>query len=1059
MPLPLRDSEYLYGIHDPGGEHIMLEKGISGWVLVTQALGSDPENHESEDFRFLSDKGLGVMVRLNAGYGGVGTIPFERQYDEFAKRCANFVGASQGAHIWIVGNEMNHPIEWPGADWDWNLNAPRPVSADTVGEQITPNRYAQCYRKVRDAIHTLPGHEQDLVLVGAVAPWNAITRYSGNRHGDWIKYFQDILNRIGADQCDGITLHTYTHGAEPDKIDSGEKMPPPFQRRHYNFRTYRDFMHAIPTPMRKLPVYITETDQDVPWRNEDTGWVQRAYGEIDYWNQNHEQQIRALILYRWSQLDRWSIDGKQGVIEDFRNAMAFGYKPREVVLPINEEEEDGDRKPYRADFVIAEPITAGIAGTDIEADLTIRNTGSNIWYKEGDDTFRVGYHWFDSANHKAHAEDYRTELPRDVEPNQEVMLKIKIGMPYQVGSYGLTIDMVHEGITWFAWRGDQPLAMKVIVLPADEIEEHYFPETEKTVKGPFLDMLLKLGLDTTGYPTSDAIIEDEMMVQYFQWLTLEESKPGEIRVRDTAEFVYDGDNASTGPEQPIAGLPIPTDEIDLGLPSPTIELIAQSLPRHASEMYSRTIDDIQHIVISHTGVRPGISVERLAQAHLQNWPGIACHYLVEADGAIFQTCAITETVDDQRPWVHHGIIVYVAGNFNDAIPTETQLQALTELIAWLLDAHHLSVNSVFGASELIHTQSPGKQWSSGRRWKDVLLGRTQTLLDAFPMRTGRGDDTVREPTIGIGEAQIAAVASSKSIREMQVRHSPQQQQAKTIPKPAIVNIVNQLLKHPTNRYDARSLDQITHIAIHHSATPASVTPQRIALYQVSNKSHQWPGMGYHYFVDQDGTINHTQALELVSNHISEHNNYTVGICLAGDFDDGIPSPMQLAATGHLLAWLMQELNIAAANIWGHKNFPRTTTSCPGRQWDTENRWRDTLIQQVLTAQGNEVQPQDKAFEHYLLLRQEPNALSQQEWEQATDKYIARFRPTFGFSLTSAMMAQKVTVVDISLETSPEEETQLLQAGCWVERIAGKDINETKHILDCLAESGQRFLEP
>jgi len=1059
MPLPLRDSEYLYGIHDPGGEHIMLEKGIPGWVLVTQAVGSDPQNHKSEDYRFLSDKGLGVMVRLNAGYGGVGTIPFERQYNDFAERCANFVGASQGAHIWIVGNEMNHPIEWPGADWDWNLNTPRPVSADTVGEQITPNRYAQCYRKVRDAIHALPRHEQDLVLVGAVAPWNAITRYSGNRHGDWIKYFQDILKRIDADQCDGITLHTYTHGPEPDKIDSSEKMSPPFQRRHYDFRTYRDFMYAIPKSMRKLPVYITETDQDVPWRDEDTGWVQRAYGEIDYWNQNHEQQIRALILYRWSQLDRWSIDGKQGVIEDFRNAMDFGYKPHEVILPKDEAVEN--RKPYRAEFVIAEPITAGIASNDIEVDLTIKNTGSNTWYKEGDDTFRVGYHWFDRTNHKAHAEDYRTELPKDVESDQEVTLPIKIGMPSQSGSYRLAIDMVHEGITWFAWRGNQSLAMKVIVLPSNEADEHYFPETNITVKSPFLDMLLKLGLDTAGYPTSDEIIEDEIVVQHFQWLTLEEHEPGEVRIRDTAEFIYDEDDASISPEQPVAGSPITPDEVDLGLPIPTIELIAQSLPRRASEMHTRTLDDIQHIVISHTGVRPGVSVERLAQAHLQNWPGIACHYLVEADGVIYQTCAITEIVNDQRHWIQHGMIVYVAGNFNDAVPTELQLNSLTELVAWILDAYHLNINNVFGASELIHTQSPGKQWSSGRRWKNVLLGRTRALLDAYPMRHGGGNEFARKPETVVGmEPEAWMVAPSTPVQKMQAQRSPQQQaQTKTIPKPAITNLVNQLPKHSTNRYDTRNLDQITHIAVHHSASPISVTPQRIDHYQVSSETHQWPGIGYHYFIDQDGTISHTQALELVSNHVFGHNDYTVGVCLAGDFDDVIPSPVQLAATGHLLVWLIQELNISLQNVWGHKDFPRTDTSCPGKQWNTEKCWRDSLIQQIRITQGSDMKPPDKVIDHYLLLRQSSSIWSREDWEQATKKYIARFRPTFGFSLTNAMMARRVTIVSSSLGANPEEETQLRQAGCWVERIAGRDIDETKQILDRLAESGQRFLEP
>ena len=80
---------------------------------------------------------------------------------------------------------------------------------------------------------------------------------------------------------------------------------------------------------RHLPVFITETDQDEPWADANTGWVQAAYAEIDSWNrQPHAQQIRALLLYRWPKLDRWAIEGKGQVIDDFRAALAHGYRWR-----------------------------------------------------------------------------------------------------------------------------------------------------------------------------------------------------------------------------------------------------------------------------------------------------------------------------------------------------------------------------------------------------------------------------------------------------------------------------------------------------------------------------------------------------------------------------------------------------------------------------------------------------------------------------------------------------------------------------------------------------------
>ena len=349
MPRPLFDSEYLYGFHDPGGEHIMLEQGIPGWVLFTKAIGRDPQDMGGDDFSAYSTKGLGVMVRLNYGYGGLGTIPFQNQYDQFAQRCANYVSSSSGAHIWIIGNETNHPIEWPGAEWDWGATPPRPQSEDKHGEAITPNAYARCYRLVRDAIHAVPGHEEDWVLVSAAAPWNPLTTYPGNEDGDWVQYFRDILEELGPQACDGITIHTYTHGTDPELIRSERKVgEPKFSEYNWDFRAYRDFMHAIPDDMQHLPVYITETDQgDEPWWDDNSGWVKEAYGEIDYWNQNNSQKIRALILYRWPNIDRWYIEGKSGLIEDFRDALAFAYKWTTETKPEDEPEEESDETPSR----------------------------------------------------------------------------------------------------------------------------------------------------------------------------------------------------------------------------------------------------------------------------------------------------------------------------------------------------------------------------------------------------------------------------------------------------------------------------------------------------------------------------------------------------------------------------------------------------------------------------------------------------------------------------------------------------------------------------------------
>ncbi|MCB0111540.1 MAG: SH3 domain-containing protein, partial [Caldilineaceae bacterium] len=194
-------------------------------------------------------------------------------------------------------------------------------------EVITPERYAQAYRLARTAIHALPGHEHDQVLIAPPAPWNNQTTYLGNPNGDWVQYFSDILDELGPGNVDGITLHTYTHSGDPKAIRSESRLDPPFENRYFEFRTYRDFMNAIPAAMRALPVYITETNQDVPWVDNVSGWVQLAYAEINEWNsQPGNQKIHALVLYRWPTIDKWGIEGKQGVIDDFRLALQADYR-------------------------------------------------------------------------------------------------------------------------------------------------------------------------------------------------------------------------------------------------------------------------------------------------------------------------------------------------------------------------------------------------------------------------------------------------------------------------------------------------------------------------------------------------------------------------------------------------------------------------------------------------------------------------------------------------------------------------------------------------------------
>ena len=98
----------------------------------------------------------------------------------------------------------------------------------------------------------------------------------------------------------------------------------------------------------------------------------------------------------------------------------------------------------------------------------------------------------------------------------------------------------------------------------------------------------------------------------------------------------------------------------------------------------------------------------------------------------------------------------------------------------------------------------------------------------------------------------------------------------------------------------------------------------------------------------------------------------------------------------------------------------------------------------------------KPIYHYLLLPTFEWGVSDWHWTAALE-YIHKFQPTCGFSAAEAQAAEHVTIVGNEQGVSIEIENQLRAAGCNVERICGRDGDETQQRLSEMAESGKRFL--
>jgi len=96
----------------------------------------------------------------------------------------------------------------------------------------------------------------------------------------------------------------------------------------------------------------------------------------------------------------------------------------------------------------------------------------------------------------------------------------------------------------------------------------------------------------------------------------------------------------------------------------------------------------------------------------------------------------------------------------------------------------------------------------------------------------------------------------------------------------------------------------------------------------------------------------------------------------------------------------------------------------------------------------------KPIRHYLLMPAFEWGISEWHWNVAAD-FVKTFRPACGFSPDEAAHAQRVTIIGNEQGVSRDVEAMLRLAGCAVERVAGKDGQETAALLKAMAEASPR----
>lgn len=130
-------------------------------------------------------------------------------------------------------------------------------------------------------------------------------------------------------------------------------------------------------------------------------------------------------------------------------------------------------------------------------------------------------------------------------------------------------------------------------------------------------------------------------------------------------------------------------------------------------------------------------------------------------------------------------------------------------------------------------------------------------------------------------------------------------------------------------------ENVKFVIVHQSATKKIETS-----FEKIKKFHLYQGMGniaYHYFIEASGRLRKGRNESTMGTHTraSQMNSKSLGVCLAGEFNNEDPEPAQLKTLESLLNNLLTKYKISKEKVLGHREVYNSATECPG---DSLNEW-------------------------------------------------------------------------------------------------------------------------
>lgn len=125
--------------------------------------------------------------------------------------------------------------------------------------------------------------------------------------------------------------------------------------------------------------------------------------------------------------------------------------------------------------------------------------------------------------------------------------------------------------------------------------------------------------------------------------------------------------------------------------------------------------------------------------------------------------------------------------------------------------------------------------------------------------------------------------------------------------------------------------KINLIVIHCSASRRNQRFTVEQLRQCHNARFHGKGIGYHYYIEQDGTVYQTRDENEIGMHARGYNTHSIGVCYEGGLDEqGKSADTRTPAQKRSLLTLLRALkeDYPDAEIKGHRELPNVNKTCP-----------------------------------------------------------------------------------------------------------------------------------